>query len=222
VLAVIEPLVVPGPKAETQSPTASALEVTLCVALTGVELEVVTLSVWTLGAVTFLDLLELLDLVALVFGACRGKLPGDTEMPEMVIVDPLTAVTLPEAIEMFPSNRRKLPDGAPFAAPDRLPPPKPGPPPWAPPPFVRKNCPPPGGPPAELPVPKKPRPPTEVPVQAPLLLGMVTVRFRAAIVVFDFFDGVPVAVTQSPTAIALTDSFIVLENWVVVVQLTVV
>jgi hypothetical protein len=51
---------------------------------------------------------------------------------------------------------------------------------------------------------------------------MLTVRLRAAIVVLDFFDAVPVAVTQSPAAIALTDSVTVLENWVVVVQFTVV
>ncbi len=51
---------------------------------------------------------------------------------------------------------------------------------------------------------------------------MVTVTLRAAIVVFDFFDAVPVAVTQSPAAMALTDSVTVLENCVVVVQFTVV
>ena len=45
---------------------------------------------------------------------------------------------------------------------------------------------------------------------------------RAAIVVLDFFDGVPVTVTQSPAASELTASETVLENCVVVVQLTVV
>jgi hypothetical protein len=45
---------------------------------------------------------------------------------------------------------------------------------------------------------------------------------RAAIVVFDFFDANPVAVTQSPTATALADSVTLFENVVVAVQLTVV
>jgi hypothetical protein len=55
-----------------------------------------------------------------------------------------------------------------------------------------------------------------------VLLGVLTVMSRAATVVFDFFDAVPVAVTQSPTVMALTDSLTVLENSVVEVQLTVV
>ncbi len=45
---------------------------------------------------------------------------------------------------------------------------------------------------------------------------------RAAMVVLDFLDAEPVAVTQSPTAMALTASVADLENVVVVVQLTVV
>jgi hypothetical protein len=61
-----------------------------------------------------------------------------------------------------------------------------------------------------------------LPVHVPELFGMLTVMLRAAIVVLDFFDAVPVAVTQSPGAIAPTDSVTVLENWVVVVQFTVV
>ena len=44
----------------------------------------------------------------------------------------------------------------------------------------------------------------------------------AAIVVLDFFDGVPVTVTQSPLVTELTASVTVLEKAVVVVQLTVV
>jgi hypothetical protein len=43
-----------------------------------------------------------------------------------------------------------------------------------------------------------------------------------AMVVFDFFDGVPVAVTQLPTVMELTVSETVLENCVAGVQLTVV
>ena len=56
----------------------------------------------------------------------------------------------------------------------------------------------------------------------PLDVGVMTVMDRAAIVVLDFFEAVPVAETQSPTAKELTVSDTVLENEVVDVQLTVV
>ncbi len=56
----------------------------------------------------------------------------------------------------------------------------------------------------------------------PLELAVVTVIERAAMVVLDFFEGVPVTLTQSPAATALTASVTVLENCVVDVQLTVV
>jgi hypothetical protein len=55
-----------------------------------------------------------------------------------------------------------------------------------------------------------------------LLLAFVNVMLRAAIVVLDFFDADPVAVMQSPTLTALTDSVTLLEKDVVAVQLTVV
>jgi hypothetical protein len=58
--------------------------------------------------------------------------------------------------------------------------------------------------------------------QVPLLVGVVTVMLRAAMVVLDFFEAVPVAVTQSPTVTALTDSVTLLENVVDDVQFTVV
>jgi hypothetical protein len=45
---------------------------------------------------------------------------------------------------------------------------------------------------------------------------------RAATVVLDFFDGVPVTVRQSPTATALRVSVAVSENVVLGVQLTAV
>ena len=45
---------------------------------------------------------------------------------------------------------------------------------------------------------------------------------RAAMVVLDVFDGVPVTVTQSPAVSVLTDWVTVFENAVDVVQLTVV
>jgi hypothetical protein len=56
----------------------------------------------------------------------------------------------------------------------------------------------------------------------PVELGVVTVRLRAATVVFDFFEALPVAVTQSPTETAPTDSVTVLEKDVVPVHVTVV
>ena len=59
-------------------------------------------------------------------------------------------------------------------------------------------------------------------VHEPDELAVFTVMVRAAIVVLDFFEGVPLTVTQSPLAIALTASVAVLENVVVVVQFTVV
>ena len=71
-------------------------------------------------------------------------------------------------------------------------------------------------PPADVPLPAGP---TE---QDPVDEGLRTVMLRAAIVVLDDFDGVPVTVTQSPAASELTDSVTVFENCVEVVQLTVV
>jgi hypothetical protein len=59
-------------------------------------------------------------------------------------------------------------------------------------------------------------------VQEPLDVGVVTLMERAAIVVLDFFDAVPVTETQSPAAKVLTAWDTVLENDVVAVQLTVV
>jgi hypothetical protein len=49
---------------------------------------------------------------------------------------------------------------------------------------------------------------------------LLIVMDRAATVVLDFFDGVPVTVRQSPTATALRVSLAVSENVVLAVQLT--
>jgi hypothetical protein len=59
-------------------------------------------------------------------------------------------------------------------------------------------------------------------VHEPDELAAVTVMVFAAIVVLDFFDGVPLTVTQSPLVTELTASVTVLEKAVVVVQFTVV
>jgi hypothetical protein len=59
-------------------------------------------------------------------------------------------------------------------------------------------------------------------VHVPVDDGVVTVIVRAATVVLDFFDAVPVTEMQSPAVTELTASVTVLENWVVVVHPTVV
>jgi hypothetical protein len=108
VVAVTAPLVAAGPNADTQSPTARAPEVTDWVVFTGVELDVVTLRVWVLGFAGRFGLLDVpLDLPGAV------KVPGEIEMPETVIVDPLTAVTLPDAMSRLASCFRKLFPAAP-------------------------------------------------------------------------------------------------------------
>jgi hypothetical protein len=200
VSAVTDPLLAAGPNADTQSPTATSLEATDCRALTVVELVVVSLSVCVFGAVGCL-LFELLEYLG-------AKLPGDTLIPDTVRVEPLTAVTLPEAMEKSPSRLRMLLGrdfGAPPGAP--LPPGK----------FPLRT--------RKLPPAAPPGPPlTRVapPVQEPVELAVVTLTERTAIVVFELFDGVPVAVTQEPTVTELTASLTVLENCVVEVQFTVV
>jgi hypothetical protein len=59
-------------------------------------------------------------------------------------------------------------------------------------------------------------------VHEPVELAVLTVMVRAAMVVLDFLDGVPLTVTQSPAASVLTASVTVLEKVVVVLQFTVV
>ena len=113
VVAVIEPFVAEGPNADTQSPTARAVEDTVCVVLTGVELDVVTLSVWVLGFVGFLDVLVLLREV---------KLPPENDTPDTVSVDPLTPVTLPDAMSRLANALAKLPALPPLGKLGRVPP----------------------------------------------------------------------------------------------------
>lgn len=105
VSAVTDPLLAAGPNALTQSPTARALEAVDCVALTVVVLDVVSFSVCVLGSVGRFELLELLEVLELDF----VKLPGEMLMPDTVMVDPLTPVTLPEAIAIEANSLRKLP-----------------------------------------------------------------------------------------------------------------
>ena len=118
-----------------------------------------------------------------------------TSVPERVTVEPWTAVTLPEARAKFaaPGNRlvRLLR-------------------------FGSENCRSAGStrtqasgtrsgtePAARAGSPNPAPPPNPGLVHVPALDTLLIVMDRAAIVVFDFFDGVPVTVRQSPTAIAL-------------------
>jgi hypothetical protein len=211
VVAVTDPVVPAGPKALTQSPTATALAATVWVAPTVVLLVVVILrvSVLSFGAVGFfvfeLDLLGLL------------RLPVFSETPETVRVDPLTLVTLPDEMLREANCLRKLLDPEPPGKLGRVPPALPPPPRKNPPPPAPA---PPAGKPPEAAPPVEDRAPT--PPHWPLEFGVLTVIERAAMVVLDFFDAVPVTVMQSPVASALTASVTDLENCVVVVQSTVV
>jgi hypothetical protein len=116
VVAVTAPLVAAGPKALTQLPTATSVEAAVCVAFTVVELVVVILSVSVFGlAAAFLLFAE--DLVV-----PRGNWPGLTLTPDTVTVEPLTSVTLPDAMARLANRVRKLDEPPPLPLP--LPPPK--------------------------------------------------------------------------------------------------
>jgi hypothetical protein len=138
---------------------------------------------------------------------------------EMLLL--LTALTLPEAMVRLARKDRAPPPPppppAPAPAPGKLP--RVAPPPAPPGPPVLNRAPPPGKP-AGGPVPDERLVPRAV--QLPDDGTGVIVIERAAIVVLDFFEGVPVTVRQSLVLIALTVSLTVLEKAVVPVQLTVV
>jgi len=198
VVAVTAPFVAAGPKAVTQSPTARSVAAADCVEDNVVVPDVVILRFSVFGA-TGLAVFELLELLALF----RKRLPGPMSTPDTETVEPLTPVTLPDAMamELRPAaNRRADPAGKLGRVP--------------PVPLLRKLKP---------PGPENP-PPVDVVwgVQDPVEVGLCTVMLRAAIVVLDDFDGVPVTVTQSPAVSEVTDSDTVFENCVEVVQFTVV
>jgi hypothetical protein len=207
VVAVTEPLLADGPNADTQSPTARALDATAWVVFTGVELVVVTLSVSVLSLGGFLLLLFL------AADTREPKFPPEIEMPETVRVVPLTAVTLPDAMSRSANCLAKFPAPDPLLGKlGRVPLPSP----------PRNWKPPAGGPPGPLPTRKAPPPALPVAPQVPLLFGVVKVMLRAAMVVLDFLEADPVAVTQSPTVMALTVFVADWEKVVVGVQFTVV
>jgi hypothetical protein len=197
VVAVTAPVVAAGPNALTQSPTANAAAVAVCVSeRVVVELVVIlSFSVLTLGA-AFVDFLD-----ALLVGLNVWL----STVPVSEIVVPETAVTLPLAMVKFaPAKERPAP------VPLRPPPGK----------LPRGGVPvPPEQPPAPNLPPAAPPPPNPE-AHVPDAVGWLIVIERAATVVLDFFDGVPVTVRQSPAATALTVSVAVSENVVVGVQLT--
>jgi hypothetical protein len=98
--AVTEPLLAAGPTASTQSPTATSFDVADCVVATVVVPDVVSFRFCVFGGVNVLELFDSLDLD-------RGKLPGESVMPETDSVDPSTAVTFPEAIAKLARRLRK-------------------------------------------------------------------------------------------------------------------
>jgi hypothetical protein len=202
--AVTDPLLAAGPIATTQSPTARSLELADCVVMTVVPLDVVSFRLCVFGGVNFFEPLEPFELF-------RGKFAGDNVMPDTDSVDPLTAVTFPEAMAKLPNRLRMAPPGFFGGLPLPLRPAKPPPEPvrnWKLPPGARV------GPLLD----GKPRPC----VHDPVALAGVTLMFCTAMVVLDVLDGVPVAFTQLPTVMELTASETVLENCVVAVQPTVV
>jgi hypothetical protein len=161
-----------------------------------------TVEVLTVGRLPF----------AVFFGAER---PAE-EKPETVRDPELTAVTLPLANPIFGTPR-----GRPEPPPGKLPPlgglpdPPPGrfPPPGGP-PDPPGNPPPPDAPPDPLPA-KPPRPPEHFPD-----VGWLTVTVLA-VTALDFFEVLPVTVTQSPTATADAETSTIWLKVVDVVQVTV-
>jgi hypothetical protein len=210
VLAVTAPVLAAGPKALTQSPTASAEEVVVWVSDKVVEEEVVILSFSVLTAGFFFDFFE-----------------EDVGLKVWLNTVPDSATVLPETETTFPDANVKLPPAKPrpppAAAPPRVPLPGKlplGGVPLAPPdrPAPVRPAPPAPNLPANPPPAAPPKPEAHVPDEVALLIVMD----RAATVVLDFFDGVPVTVRQSPTATALSVCVAVSEKVVELVQLTVV
>jgi hypothetical protein len=204
--AVTAPVLLDGPKAVTQSPTASAVDEIDWVSDKVVDDAVVIFSfcVLSLGAfVLVFDADLLVERVKREF----------SNVPDSETVEPLTAVTVPLAIARLaaPANdRRAL---APGPAP-------PAPPRGKLPPGGVKPEPLPPAPPAPPPNRPRPTPPPKPRVHVPEDDGWLIVMDRAAMVVLDFFDFVPVTVRQSPTATALTDSVAVWVNVVDEVHIT--
>jgi hypothetical protein len=199
VVAVTAPVVAAGPNALTQSPSARSVASALWVAATVVALVVAIFRFSVLGVVGFF----VFDLVG------RTKLPGERSYPVTESVDPLTLVTLPVAMAKEPRLGKRRPD--PELKVGRVPP-------VVPPPRPPKRKPPPPGPFA----PPVPPPDRNCPVHDPVVEAAATEMLRAAMVVFEDFEGVPVTVTHVPAVKEFTVSVTDLEKDVVDVQFTVV
>jgi hypothetical protein len=223
VVAATAPVESAVPAAVTQSPTARLEDAAAWVSLKVVDdasftLNVVVFNLGSVVVVVDLLLLELFFEVVVVVDLDVDFVVAAVEMPEMVKVVELTAVTLPLPTAMLPSRPAKL--RAPF------PPPAPLPPLLEP---VLPDAPvPPGGrkpaPPGKVPVPPPwPAPPKPVdPRPAVVQLdpsGWLTATDRAVMVPL---EDVPVTVTQSPVEMADAVTVVVCENAVDGVQLTVV
>jgi hypothetical protein len=169
--------------------------------------DVVILSFSVFGLAVFLA--ALFDLLVEALNVWLSNVPvSETVDPETAVTLPLANVKLPPANLCAPEppapRLGKLPlGGVPVPPPVRpAPPPNPPRPPTAPPP-------------------NPPAPPTPV-AQVPDDVAVLIVIDRAATVLLDFLDGVPVTVRQSPTATTLSVSVAVSENVVLAVQLTAV
>jgi hypothetical protein len=215
VAAVTAPVESAVPAAVTQSPTARFEDAAAWVSLKVVDdanftLNVVVLSLGRVVVVVDVLLLELFFEVVVVVDL-GAFVAAAVEMPEMVNVVELTAVTLPLPTAILPSRPAKL--RAPLA-----PPAEPVAPDRPVPPGVRKPA-----PPGMVPVPPWPGPTKPVddrapPVQLPPS-DWLTATDRAVMMPF---EDVPVTVTHSPVEIAEAVTAIVCENVVDDVQLTVV
>jgi hypothetical protein len=204
VVAVTAPVVLAEPNALTQSPTANAVDAVAWVSERVVVDAVVIFSFSVFRAGFFLA--ALLDLLVEALNVWLSTVPdSDT-------VDPETAVTLPLANVKLPLANPRAPAG-----------PEPPPPALGKLPLGGVPVPPPVRPakPPRAPAPNPPAPAAPA-AHVPDAVGLLIVIDRAATVVLDFFDGVPVTVRQSPTATALRVSVAVSENVVLGVQLTAV
>jgi hypothetical protein len=201
-VAVTAPVLSAGPMAVTQRPTARA------VAVAG--------PVWEKVVVLVVSTVMLTGgrVVVVVGAEVEVVVPVGRRPPKPLRREPSTTKPVEE-------TEVTLPKAIPTAAADPPPavPPPPGAEPGLAPPAPPPNRPPPAGPPA----PPPPEPPAPPRVQFPLESGWIMVTDRAVTgpVVDPGDAGVPVAVTQSPTATAPRATAVVWVKVVDDVQLTV-
>jgi hypothetical protein len=172
-----------------------------CVSDRVVEVATVILSFCVFGVLTFLVLLVGLE------NPLRSVPDTESEVPLTAVTSPLAIVTFAPANDPRPFEPLPLdPLGGPLPPPGKPPDPLGGP-------LVPE-----GLPPNDPAPPAPPRPPVHLPDDDGWLIEIE----RAVTLVFDFLAGVPVTVTQSPTATAESVSVTVSENVVDDVHSTVV